>query len=451
MSKQLSNNLFSKLFAAIILIAGLAVNVNADELKTNNPYTILGFQLRGELITQSPWGDTKPVHMGPTLFQEVVPCRLVSTLEADQYRAPWGGDLFQPNESRVYFPHGVLKVDDWTNPCSEVIPDKAIALSLRLMSYEPDGNGTIMVSPSSTYSANSYPVLKFREGTDTMKEANVALHAGGFRVLSQDEATHLTIDIIGYFIPDPNGYGAGGPQGEKGDKGEKGDRGEAGAQGAQGEKGEKGDRGEAGAQGAQGEKGEKGDRGEAGAQGAQGEKGEKGDRGEAGAQGAQGEKGEKGDRGEAGAQGAQGEKGEKGDRGEAGAQGLQGEKGDRGEAGAQGLQGEKGERGEAGAQGAQGEKGEKGDKGDKGDTGPQGPPGRTLGVVMALSDVNEFPPGGTIQISDPNINSNSIILPLYVEVSNGNAIAVADQGNGWVTLSGSPNKPFRYIVFSTQQ
>src|SRR5689334_14693944 len=89
----------SKIFAAIVMIASFAVVVNADELKNYNPYTVVGHQLRSNLITQSPFGDEKPVHMGPTLFQEIVPCRFVSTLESDHYPSPWGGKSFAAHES----------------------------------------------------------------------------------------------------------------------------------------------------------------------------------------------------------------------------------------------------------------------------------------------------------------------------------------------------------------
>jgi len=422
-----------KIFVAILAIAGFAANVNAEELKAYNPYTVVGHQLRSELITQSPFGDERPVHMGPTLFQEVIPCRFVSTLDEDKYPAPWGGKAFEAKENRTYFPIGQLVSGDWTNPCSDIVDSRAIAVALRIMAYDPNGSGAVWVAPS-TYNSYNSPAVKFNDGNDAMREADVALHGASFRV-QPDEATHLVIDIIGYFIADPNGYG---PRGEKGDKG---DRGEAGAQGLQGEKG---DRGEAGAQGL---KGDKGDNGEAGAQGA---KGDKGDRGEAGAQGLQGEKG---DRGEAGAQGL---KGDKGDRGEAGAQGLKGDKGDkgdRGEAGAQGLKGDKGDKGDRGEAGAQGLKGDKGDagaqglQGPMGPQGPQGPPGQSGGGVAVITGAGVFPPPGTLTISHPAITGTTPIVLVYSEVSNGNALAVVSQTNGRFTVSGSPNKPFRWIAF----
>jgi len=432
----------STIFAAIILIASLTVSVKADELKNNNPYTVLGHQLRSNLITQSPFGDDKPVHMGPTLFQEVIPCRFVSTLETDAYPAPWGGKAFLAHENRTYYPIGVLATENWVNPCSEVLDSRAIAVALRVMAFDPEGNGAVFVAPSN-YTSYSYPAVQFKGGVNAQREADVALMAQSFRV-QPDEAVHLVIDIIGYFIPDPDAMGSQGERGEKGDKGE---------QGLQGERGEKGDRGEAGAQGLQGEKGDKGERGEAGAQGLQGDKGDKGERGEAGAQGLQGDKGDKGDRGEAGAQGLQGDKGDKGERGEAGAQGLQGDKGDkgdRGEAGAQGLQGDKGERGDRGEAGAQGQVGPQGPMGPMGPQGPKGDTGPRGGGISMIVGEAMFPPPGQIQINEPAARSNSVIILIYTEVSNGNALGIQSQSNGSFVATGSPNKPFKYIILNQE-
>jgi hypothetical protein len=436
------NRISKSAIAAIIMIASFTGSVNAQELKSYNPYTVVGHQLRSELITQSPFGGEAPVKMGPTLFQEVVPCMFVSTLDEDKYPAPWGGKAFQAKESRTYFPIGILVSGDFTNPCSEVVPEKAIAVALRITAFDPNGSGAVYVAPS-TFTSYSYPAVQFKDGHDARREADVALHAGGFRV-EPNEDTHVVIEIIGYFIPDASQgnvgpQGAQGAKGEKGDKGDKGDPGVAGAQGnagAQGEKGDKGDKGDpgvAGAQGnagAQGEKGDKGDKGEAGAQGL------KGDKGEAGAQGL------KGDKGEAGAQGL------KGDKGEAGAQGLKGDKGDAGAQGAQGLKGDKGDRGDNGAQGAQGPQGPMGLQGPAGPQGPQGPAGPVSGLTMVTSGKLVFPPGGTITITDANVRANSVIIPYYVELSNGNAIAIAVIGNGQFVASGSPNKAFRYAVFN---
>jgi len=59
-----------------------------------------------------------------------------------------------------------------------------------------------------------------------------------------------------------------------------------------------------------------------------------------------------------------------------------------------------------------------------------------------------FPPGGSITIQNANISVSSLITVNYVNGSRGNACAVDDQGEGWVTLSGSPNKDFRFVIFN---
>ena len=57
-----------------------------------------------------------------------------------------------------------------------------------------------------------------------------------------------------------------------------------------------------------------------------------------------------------------------------------------------------------------------------------------------------FPPGGGITINNASISATSLLIVNYVNGSRGNACAVEEQGNGWATFSGSPNKEFRYIV-----
>ena len=437
---------------AVTLTAVFATAAVAGEKNPHNPYTYLGMQIRTHLLPTTPGANGES--LGPLVFQEIVPCRFVSTLEKDEYDAPWGGEEFQAHESRTYYPKGYLvSSNGWENPCSLHVPTDAVAVAVRLMAHTPDNAGTVFLAPS-TYNAAGQAALEFAAKADEMEEASVVLRNDGFAI-STNEAAHLTIDITGYYLRDDiNAYGGKGEKGDKGEQGSQGERGlqgergEKGEQGLQGERGEKGDRGE---QGLQGEKGDKGDRGE---QGLQGEKGDKGDRGE---QGLQGERGEKGDRGE---QGLQGETGDKGDRGEQGLQGERGEKGDRGEQGLQGERGEKGDRGEQGLQGERGEKGDRGEQGLQGAQGPQGPAGPQgptgpqgatgkAGVTMSRGG-SVFPPPGQIQINDPNITPDSFIIVQYVEISNGNALGVASQGNGWFIATGSPNKPFQYIVLTPQ-
>src|SRR5690349_21593345 len=288
--------------AAVVAIASFAL-VGRAEISTHNPYTVRGVQIRTNLLPEVSTSAYSTMQLsesvGPTLFQELVPCRFVSTLDPDQYPERWGGQPFQISESRTYEPIGYLAEGGFKNPCSELVPENAVALAVRVASYQPSGNGSVYLNPISTQTFGQ-PALLFKQGYDTLQEATVVLKNRKFVVTTAEQATELTLDIIGYFIPDE--FVGKGAQGEKGEKGDRGEQGVAGAQG------EKGARGEQGLAGAQGEKGEKGDRGEQGVAGAQGEKGE---RGEQGVAGAQGEKGEKGDRGEQGVAGAKGEKGDK--------------------------------------------------------------------------------------------------------------------------------------------
>src|SRR5688572_27155613 len=380
--------------AVMTIVASFAlVSTASAQMETHNPYTVRGLQIRTNLIpaeTTSAYSTMEVDEIGPTLFQEMVPCRFVNTLDHAEYPVRWGGQPFQVSESRIYHPIGYLVEGEFKNPCSELIPSTAVALSVRIASYQPRGNGSVYLAPAAIPTYN-HAALLFKQGSDTQQEANVVLEDHAFVVTVADQATELTIDIIGYFIPDPLVYAAKGDRGERGERGEMGPAGPKGDDGVAGAKGEKGDKGDAGVAGAQGEKGDKGDAGVAGAQGEKGDKGdagvagaqgEKGDKGDAGVAGAQGEKGDKGDAGVAGAKGEKGEKGdagvagtqgEKGDKGDAGVAGAKGEKGDKGDAGVAGAKGEKGDKGDAGVAGAKGEKGDKGDAGAQGAQGPMGP------------------------------------------------------------------------------
>ena len=436
-SKSSKNSITIQILIAVVLIASFVPVALAGHTKEYNPYTVLGLQMRAQLTPDTPGAEG--VDLGPLVFQEIVPCRFVSTLEEDDYEAPWGPEAFQMHEARTYFPKGVLVAGNgWENPCSKHVPVESLAVALRLMSHGPIESGSVYISPANSASA-AKPALVFTGGSHEMKETTVVLKDDGF-TMAVDHPTHMTIDIIGYFLRDEVGYGLRGEKGDRGEQGLQGERGAEGAQGAQGAQGEKGERGADGAQGAQGLQGEKGEKGDRGEQGLQGE------RGETGAQGAQGEKGEKGDRGETGAQGAQGEKGEKGDRGETGAQGAQGEKGEKGDRGETGAQGAQGARGNDGAQGPQGPAGPMGPQGPKGEDGKDG----KAGILVSSGGPLVFPPPGQIRIDDPAITAYSIIIVQYDEYSNGNAIGVASQGKGWFVASGSPNKPFKYIVLTPQ-
>src|SRR5258708_2715998 len=300
----------------------------------------------------------------PTVFQEIAPCRLLSTRTVDRYDTPWGGSSYLPNESRFYRSRGVLETPVFVDPCSEAIPNEAIGIVGRFTVTPGGGDGEVHIDSSQPASPNATTVFKFRKGEVLMFEAGVMFGPGGtFGVETWNAGADVTIDVLGYLLPDPA------PAGERGDKGEKGDTGATGAQGDQGVAGVKGDTGATGAKGDQGVPGVKGDTGATGA---------KGDHGAAGAKGDTGATGAKGDTGPAGANGPHGASGAKGDQGVAGVKGdtgATGAKGDQGVAGVKGDTGATGAKGDTGAQGAIGpigHEGPAGPSGAKGDTGPQG-------------------------------------------------------------------------------
>jgi hypothetical protein len=80
--------------------------------------------------------------------------------------------------------------------------------------------------------------------------------------------------------------------------------------------------------------------------------------------------------------------------------------------------------------------------------GPQGPAGPSGDGVSMVTGVAEFPPPGKITINCGAVKSHSVFLVIYTEVSNGNALGVASQTNGAFVATGSPNKPFRWVVFN---
>lgn len=360
--------------------------VKADDSTTHNPYTVLGVQLRAALLADAADGSSA-ISVGPAVFQEIVPCRFISTLNADHYPADWGGPSFAPNESRSYVPTGTLVSGDFVNPCSDRIPVESLAVAARIWasgskSAKSSEDTIVWLTPGHGAAPDKLSKIAVRKEIKTMAEASVVLRDRMFTVTAQNVGADLAIDIIGYFLPDTYGIGA------------KGDKGDAGAVGA------------TGPAGPQGEAGAKGDKGDAGAVGPAGP---------AGPQGEAGAKGDKGDKGDAGAQGAKGDTG------------AQGPKGDKGDTGAQGAQGPMGPQGPQGLQ------------------GPQGPPGSGAWV----SSENCMGRGeNSVTLQNPAVHASSAILVTVTGRSLGNTISVLAQGEGWVTISGKPATCFRYIVFN---
>ena len=451
--------------------------------ETHEPLTFKGFRVRSNIAIPIPsfWGP-RVVSMGPALFQEVPPCQFISTLEADHYPAPWGGPAFRKDESRSYQVTGFLEDGDWQNPCSYVVPGNALAVAVRVYVRQPDGDGTVYLAPAAWAPTAGLPILAYHKGDAVVEEGAMMIRGGGFTLSSFGAGTDLTVDLLGYFLGDPDAagpqgeqgpagpqgstgpIGPAGPQGPKGDPGLQGIQGETGPIGPQGLKGDPGIQGIQGETGPAGPQGLKGDPGIQGIQGETGPIGPQGPKGDPGIQGIQGETGPQGAKGDPGIQGPIGLTGEQGPQspqGPAGPQGLQGIQGDpgpqgqtgaQGEAGPAGPQGEAGPTGSTGATGPQGLTGPEGPQGLQGPigltgpTGPEGPRGPAGEGITFLSGVQTFPPGGQITINNASISATSLLIVNYVNGSKGNACAVDDQGDGWATFSGSPNKQFRYIV-----
>jgi len=400
----------STLATVAVLLSTVSVRAEqADKyVKPHEPFTAYGMQVRMSLVNpiDKTWQKSG---VRPTVFQEIAPCRLLSTLSIDRYDTPWGGTTYRPNEARFYLSRGVLETPVFVDPCSEAIPMDAIGIVGRFIVTPGDGDGEVHIDSSQPASPNATTVFKFKKGEVLMFEAGVMFGPGGtFGVQTWNAGADVMIDVLGYLLPDPasagekgekgdkgdqglqglqGNTGATGPKGDTGAKGEQGAKGDTGAIGPKGDTGAKGEQGIAGPKGDPGAKGEQGIAGPKGDTGAKGEQGAKGDtgaigpKGDTGAKGDQGVAGPKGDTGAKGAKGDQGLKGDtgatgpKGDTGAKGDQGLQGVKGDTGAKGDQGLQGLKGDTGAKGEQGAMGPKGDTGAKGDQGAAGPKGDTG----------------------------------------------------------------------------
>ena len=384
----------SFLSAMAIIVVLSTASVQAEQWdkfkKPHEPFTAYGMQVRMSIV--NPINHLWEKEFLATVFQEIAPCRLTSTLIPDRYDHPWGAPAYSPNESRFYPSRGVLQTVTFVNPCSEQIPLEAIGIVGRFEVTPGDGDGEVHIDPTDPTSADATTVLKFKKGEVLMFEAGVMFGSGGtFGMSTTNAGAEVTVDVLGYLLPDP--APSAGPAGAKGDQGEKGDKGETGSQGLQGDKGAKGDTG------------------------------------------SQGLQGDKGDKGDTGAQGLQG------DKGDTGAQGLQGAKGDKGDTGAIGPQGPAGAKGDKGAAGA---------KGDKGDQGPIGPAGSGFTATRGNAC---YPPGNNgnnqVSVSDGSITYNSIIILNYTDAgSNGNALSLTAQGNGYFQTTGSPNKCFQYVVLN---
>src|ERR1041385_1349082 len=214
----------SILSAVAIVVMVSTASVRAEQWdkfkKPHEPFTAYGMQVRMSII--NPINRLWEKEFLPTVFQEIAPCRLTSTLIPDRYDHPWGGPAYSPNESRMYPSRGVLRTVTFENPCSEQVPDNAIGMVGRFEVTPGDGDGEVRIDSLDPSSPDATTGLKFKKGEVLMFEAGVMFGPGGtFGVETTSAGAEVTIDVLGYLLPDPApGAGPAGPKGDQGDKGE---------------------------------------------------------------------------------------------------------------------------------------------------------------------------------------------------------------------------------------
>lgn len=225
--------------AMIFWCAGSFAHEPFDQKNPHNPYTFEGLYMRGDLRVPAPSGlPGQFVRMGPVLFQEIAPCKWISTLDADNYPPEFGGEAFTPYERRSYAVTGLLTAPQsgqlaaaamFVNPCSEQIPTEARAVAVRVHTVAPDNEGTVWLAPTywgiyGTGDMAKIRALDFHPNMTLVEESGVMIGGGQITVEVQNSRTDLVIEVLGYFEDDPelsdlgSLVGPPGPQGEKGEK-----------------------------------------------------------------------------------------------------------------------------------------------------------------------------------------------------------------------------------------
>jgi hypothetical protein len=97
--------------------------------------------------------------------------------------------------------------------------------------------------------------------------------------------------------------------------------------------------------------------------------------------------------------------------------------------------------------------GHEGPAGPAGPKGDRGDPGAGLRVTRGNGC---YPPGNNannqVTIFDAAVGPFSVVILTYTDAgSNGNALALTGQGNGYFQTTGSPNTCFQYAVFNMAQ
>ncbi|HEX9460202.1 MAG TPA: hypothetical protein VGA84_13705, partial [Thermoanaerobaculia bacterium] len=138
----------STLATAAVLLSTSSIRAEQPDKYTrpHEPFTAYGMQVRMSLI--NPIDNAWQKGIQPTVFQEIAPCRLSSTLIVDRYDTPWGGTSYLPNESRMYRSRGVLETATFVDPCSGAIPSEAIGIVGRFTVTPGDGDGEVHLDSS---------------------------------------------------------------------------------------------------------------------------------------------------------------------------------------------------------------------------------------------------------------------------------------------------------------
>ncbi|HYC87845.1 MAG TPA: hypothetical protein VEO54_01435 [Thermoanaerobaculia bacterium] len=123
-----------------------------------------------------------------TTFVGITPCRLVDTRFSN---GPFSGPAFSANETRTY--------DVAAGPCTEAAFAAVYSLSFTLVNYNPAASGYVTAFPAGV-TMPPVSTVNFGSGVPVANAAIVASGAGGAISVYASAATHLIIDVNGYFI-----------------------------------------------------------------------------------------------------------------------------------------------------------------------------------------------------------------------------------------------------------
>lgn len=153
---------------------------------------------------------TGPAKGTQTLFVPIVPCRIVDTRKA--------GGILTKNSSRSFYVQGATgfaSQGGMTDGCG--IPSYATAASFSFTTTESTGKGRLVAWPAGSAMPNA-TVTSYTNANKVTANPTIAVAAGAGKQLAvrnQDYATHLVIDVMGYYMP--RTWGAINPNGTKAD------------------------------------------------------------------------------------------------------------------------------------------------------------------------------------------------------------------------------------------